>query len=76
MRIGPVFASRWGAAILAGAALLLVAAAALGAGQGPGTLGVGQGPGSRSAGVDTSKATEEPVTLNFVNADVEAVIRA
>ena len=76
MRIGPVFASRWGAAILAGAALLLVAAAALGAGQGPGTLGVGQGPTARSAGVDTSKATEEPVTLNFVNADVEAVIRA
>ena len=76
MRIGPVFASRRGAAILAGAALLLVAAAALGAGQGPATLGAGQGPAARSAGTDTNKATEEPVTLNFVNADVEAVIRA
>ena len=76
MRIGPVFASRRGAAILAGAALLLVAAAALGAGQGPATLGAGQGPAARSTGTDTNKATEEPVTLNFVNADVEAVIRA
>ncbi|HXY22371.1 MAG TPA: secretin N-terminal domain-containing protein, partial [Burkholderiaceae bacterium] len=76
MRIGPVFASHRGAAILAGAALLLMAAAALGASQGPATLGAGQGPAARSAGADTNKATEEPVTLNFVNADVEAVIRA
>ncbi|HXY22330.1 MAG TPA: secretin N-terminal domain-containing protein, partial [Burkholderiaceae bacterium] len=68
MRIGPVFASRRGAAILAGASLLMAAAAALGAGQFP----------ARPAGTDSSagKATEEPVTLNFVNADVEAVIRA
>ena len=68
MRMGPVFASRRVAAILAGATLLLVAAAALGAGQGP----------ARLSGTDASagKATEEPVTLNFVNADVEAVIRA
>ncbi len=66
MRIGPVFASRRGAAILAGATLLLAAVTALGAGQGP----------ARPALTEAGKATEEPVTLNFVNADVEAVIRA
>jgi len=66
MRFRRVFAWRWRAAILAGAALLLVAFEALGAGL--------QSAGAPPA--DASKATEEPVTLNFVNADIEAVVRA
>ena len=66
MRIGPVFRLRSKAAIVAVAAALLAATAALGAGPDP----------APPAGTDAAKATQEPVTLNFVNAEIEAVVRA
>ncbi|SPJ18829.1 Type II and III secretion system protein [Burkholderiales bacterium] len=66
MRIGLAFPLQSGAAILAGAGIALSAAVALAAGDNSAT------PATRSS----VKATEETVTLNFVNADVEAVVRA
>ena len=66
MRIGLAFPLQSGAAILAGAGIALSAAVALAAGDNSAT------PVASSS----VKATEETVTLNFVNADVEAVVRA
>jgi len=75
MRTGPAIAPRSARAACAAITGCVLALGALAPAAADDTVKPGPGAASISAS-SNAKSMEEPVTLNFVNADVEAVVRA